>query len=71
MGMASLMRTFVVDIQVLHDNATYNWPCEKACWGKYTPTYRIVWPCVLFIVIAKLNQIGNWVCLKWKGYPLF
>ena len=71
LGVLYLMRTFVIVIEVPPDNVTYNWPCEKTFCGKYTLTYGIVWPCVLFIVIAKLNRIGNWDNLKWKGYPSF
>ena len=35
------------------------------------PTYKIIWPYALFIVITKLSQIGYWDHLKWKGYPSF
>ena len=35
------------------------------------PTYVIVWPYALFIVIAKLSWIDNCNRLKWKGYSSF
>jgi hypothetical protein len=34
--------------------------------GRYTPTIRIVWPCDLLTVMAKLNLIGNCYLLNWN-----
>jgi len=71
LGCSIRTNTFVVDIDIPLESATYNWPCEKTCWGKYKPTFWIVWPWALFIVIAKQRRTGNYFRMNLNGYPSF
>ena len=56
------MHTRRLAFVVTRNRATYNCPCVKQGVGKYTPTWRIVWPWDLLMVIVKAGRIGN--CLR-------
>ena len=52
----SIFNPFLV---VTLDTATYNCPCVNTGWGRYNPTFDNDCSRLLFIVIAKHNDIGN------------
>ena len=69
-GLASLLglaSNYVVYLDTPLESATYNWPCENTESGRYIPTFGMVWPCALLIVMAKLNLIGNCFRLNLNG----
>ena len=53
--------------QPTREQPTYSWPWEKHCVSRFRPTTFRVWPCALFMDIAKEIHTGNWKRLKSNG----